>query len=295
MANPVGNAGSSRSAAWLLVAIGSLIAAGCGSELYEHRLANTKVLFAHMDLLNQNLQGAWNDPSVGVQLRAPLQFVLLPPPVKPEPAPGEQKGAKPPEGQGGQEGAEEGESEEPEIIDDRQPKYINIELPGLRGAFQAPVKVLSQGNSLADGEAYLYVMTNHDEANDIERAQEFEKNFVNTLSEAVHETVTDESWQNETFPARKGNFVRPVAYRSVSISPSEDIAGLARQFTLYCYQQGEIHVIVMFVVPKDVDAGERLIERIPLCLETLEVSGGTKLIAPVSGSGVGVGGSVPSF
>src|SRR5262245_49389755 len=71
---------ASRSA--LLAAAGALLLAGCGSELYEQRLANTRLLYAHMDLLNQNLQGVWNDPSVAVQLRIPQQFVMLPPPAQ---------------------------------------------------------------------------------------------------------------------------------------------------------------------------------------------------------------------
>src|SRR5215510_11986499 len=91
-----------------------LALAGCGGELYEERLANTKILFVHEELLNQNLQGRWTDADTGVGLRIPLKFEMLPPPAAPAAA------DKPP-GQGGDEPAED----EAEVPDDRQPKYIN--------------------------------------------------------------------------------------------------------------------------------------------------------------------------
>src|SRR5881392_2655927 len=61
---------------WLLI--------GCGTELYESRLDNTRILFAHMELLNEHLLGKWTDPENAVSLRVPLQFALLapPPPVE---------------------------------------------------------------------------------------------------------------------------------------------------------------------------------------------------------------------
>jgi hypothetical protein len=268
-----------------LLAAGVLLLVGCGAELYEQRLANTKLLYAHMDLLNQNLQGAWNDPSVGVQMRIPLQFAMLAPPAQAE----TKAGAGKPAAEAGED-MEQQEEETTEAIDDRQPEYINVELPGLRGAFRARVKVLGQSNTLEDGDAYMYVLTNHDEADSPERAQDFEKDLVNTLTEAVHESVTADEWHEEKFPPRPGSFVKPVPYRTVTITPSEEIAGLVRQFMIYVYQQGEIHVVVMFVVPRDIDAAEHMFERIPLCLETLEVTPGTKLWRPTTGAAAPVPG-----
>jgi len=274
-----------RAPRFALLAAGALLLAGCGSELYDQRLANTKLLFAHMDLLNQNLQGAWSDSSVGVQVRIPLQFGMLAPPAQAE----TKAGAGKPGAETGENMEEEGD-ETTETIDERQPEYINVELSGLRGAFHAKVKVLSQNNTLDDGDAYMYVLTNHDEADNPERAQDFEKDLVNTLTEAVHESVTADDWHDEKIPPRPGSFVKPVPYRSLTITPSEEIAGLARQFMLYVYQQGEIHVVVMFVVPKDIDAAEHMFERIPLSLETLEVTPGTKLWRPTTGAAAPVPG-----
>jgi len=271
-----------RAPRFALLAAGALLLAGCGAELYEQRLANTRLLYAHMDLLNQNLQGAWNDPSVGVQMRIPLQFAMLAPPAQADTKAGAGKPAA-------EEDMEE-EGDETTVIDERQPEYINVELPGLRGAFHAPVKMLAQNNTLEDGDAYMYVLTNHDDADNLERAQDFEKDLVNTLSEAVHESVTADDWHDEKIPPRPGSFAKPVPYRTVTITPSEEIAGHVRQFMIYVYQQGEIHVVVMFVVPRDIDAAEHMFERIPLALETLEVTPGTKLWRPTTGAAAPVPG-----
>ncbi|HLJ11125.1 MAG TPA: hypothetical protein VKU82_08050 [Planctomycetaceae bacterium] len=138
--------------------------AGCGYELYEQRLENTKILFAHMDLLNQHLQGAWEDGGTGISLRVPMQFTLLAPPAKTPAAP--DKKAAPADGQ---EADESDEDETEEILDDRQPKYMNVFLPGLRGAFQAGLKIATETNTLVDGDGYLYVMTNHELAESLKR------------------------------------------------------------------------------------------------------------------------------
>src|SRR5258707_14858447 len=92
---------------------------GCGAELYETRLDNTRVLFAHMELLNEHLLGKWTDPENAASLRVPLQFGLLAPPA-PSDKPAQPQG-KPAEG-------EEGAGAEDEVHDDRQPAYLNLEL-----------------------------------------------------------------------------------------------------------------------------------------------------------------------
>lgn len=280
----------SRDCVWAF-SVGALLLAGCGAEAYENRLGNTKLMFAHMELVNQNLQGTWSDPETGVKLRAPLQFVMLPPPVKAEPDPAAKKG-KPAEGEAMEE-EEEGEEETP---DDRQPDYINLGLPGLRGAFRAPVKIIAEKNAAAEGEAFLYVLSNHDLADKPEEAKEFEQEFIKVLTETLHVAVdVDKDWREEKFPPgdpATNGFVRPVKYRNVTVTPSEDIAGYTRQFSVYMYSQGDIQVIVLFVLPADTDASENFTKRIPLCLETLAVTG-DKLFLPKSGPPAGA--ASPSF
>lgn len=285
-------------------ALAALWLAGCGAEAYEQRLKNTGLLFAHIDLVNQNLQGAWGDPETGVSLRAPLQFAVLPPPAKTEADPAAEKkkpakdAAKPEaNADSGAEPAakEEGAEEEEEVVpDDRQPTYINIGLPGLRGAFKATVKLINDKDSKAEGEAFLYVLTNHDLAEQPEQAKEFEQEFIKMLTEALHVSVEPEDWGKGRFPPgdpATNGFVRPLDYKIVTVTSAEEIAGYTRTFSAYMYELGDIQVIVLFVLPADTDTSENFARRVPLCLETLGVTG--RLAPPVKG-GIPAGTAAPS-
>lgn len=269
-----------------------LFVAGCGADLYEERLENTKIVFAHIDLLNQHLQSLWNDgDGVGVRLRLPLQFALLPPPAKRDPS--TQPVAKPAEKE--EAAGNEDDAAEPEIHDDRQPAYMNVELPGLRGAWKAEVNINAENNVAARGDGFVYVMSNHHLADLTDEAEKFSQEFVKALAEAAHVPPPEETaWETLTFPAKKGQFVKPRKYTKVEIDPDEPVGDLVRQFSIYIYTEGKVQVIVMFVLPKDVDnTTEKFAERIPLCLETLESS--NQLIKPVVGGGGPVRAGGPNF
>jgi len=251
--------------------------AGCGADLYEQRLANTRLMFAHKDLQNKNLQAIWTDVETGISVRPPTQFVVMSPPAATEQPPAVAGEAKPARA-GAKAGAEGEPAEEEgpeEIPDDRQPKYMNFELPGLRGAFTAAVKYIAENNVMSDGEGFLYVLSNNDLADQPDQAREFSRNFIKSLSETVHVVVEPTDWKDDSFPSEarsKATFVRPVKYKNVTVTSTEEIAGYARQFSAFIFEQGEIQVIVLFVLPNGIDIGEKLTDRIPLCLETLNVS-----------------------
>ncbi|HEY3968683.1 MAG TPA: hypothetical protein VGM05_29310 [Planctomycetaceae bacterium] len=264
----------------------ALLLAGCGADTYEERLKNTRAMFAHQEQLNANLTGAWGDQETGVSLRVPLQFVMLPPPVKPAPDPA----AEAAKAAAKKKGEKVEEEEEVELIDDRQPSYMNLGLPGLRGAFRAPLNAIGDNNALIEGDGFLYVLTNHHLADQADQAKEFEKQVIQTLSEALHKIVEPSDWKDDHFPPdakAKASFVKSVPYKNVTLTSDEEIAGYFREFTAYLYEQGDIQVVVLIVLPKDVEPSAKLAERIPLCLETLVVSG-NRLIAPSAG-GAAVG------
>lgn len=259
-----------------------LLLAGCGADLYEERLENTKIAFAHIDLLNQHLQSLWTDgDGVGVRLRVPQQFGLLPPPAKPDPF--AKPAAKPAEGA---EAGGNGEGDAPpEIHDDRMPAYMNVDLPGLRGAWKAEVNINAENNVAARGDAFVYVMSNHHLADKLDEAEKFSQDFIKALAEAAHVPPPEETaWETLTFPAKKGQFVKPRKYSRVGIDPDEPVGDLVRQFSIYIHTDNKVQVIVLFVLPKDVDnTSEKFAERIPLCLETLEAS--NQLIKPTATGG----------
>ena len=292
---------------WLMAtALAAVLLAGCGAEAYDQRLGNTKLMFAHLEFLNQNLQGTWGDPETGVGLRVPLQFVLLPPPVRAEPDPAANKPAGAANGGAanedvGGEPAAMGEVEEEEgsdeVPDDRQPKFINIGLPGLRGAFRATVKMIAENNKTSEGEAFLYVLTNHNLADQPEQAKEFEQEFIKILTESLHVSIDPKDWRDDQIPPgdpANNGFVRPLKYKNVTVTPAEDIAGYTRQFSAYMFDQGDIQVIVLFVLPANTDSSENFTKRIPLCLETLSVSG-NKLSLPMKGGAPAGAGTQSAF
>jgi hypothetical protein len=268
----------------ILAALGTVLPAlcGCGGEVYEERLGNTQILFAHESLLRENLQGEWTDAENGIGLRVPLKFQMLPPPARPEPA------TKP----AGEEG-ENAPEEEAEVIDDRQPKYLNVELPGLRGAFQANVKVIADNNVEGEGDAWIYVMSNQDLADKTDEAKEFSQNLVKTLSQALEKAIDDKDWRDEYYPRQRGpnapptvssGFGKPMRYATLTITSDADIGGFPRRFITNVHQAGEVQVIVLFVLPENVDGSEKFTERIPLCLETLTVAS-DRLVHKAPGGG----------
>jgi hypothetical protein len=242
----------------LVLGAGLLLLAGCGEKLYEDRLENTRKLYSHLELLDANLHRDWVDPDDGIRLRVPSNFGLIAPTaVSTESL----SGAQSPNPDG------------PAARDERQPNYLNVELPGLRAAFAASLRVIPANGGAASDHGYIYVLTNHHLANSADHAKTFQADLVTMLGDALHTAVKPEDWTDPKFPLKVGTFAETVAYKLAVISPREPIFGIERQFSVYMHQQGDVQVVILFVLPKDVDGSEKLTERIPLCLETLRVPG----------------------
>ena len=175
---------------------------------------------------------------------------------------------------------------------------MNLGLPGLRGAFRKPLKAIGDKNASIDGEGFIYVLTNHYLADQPEVAPDFKKNVPNILGDALHKTVEKSDWkENERFPTEaqaKAYFVKSLSFDHLLLSSDEAISGYHREFSAYIYTQGSIQVVVLFVLPKDVEPAEKLNDRIPLCLETLIVSG-DKLQLPNAGGAAATGGQKGGF
>jgi hypothetical protein len=249
-----------------VLACGALLCAGCGAELYEQRLENTRRLFQHMELLDSNLTGEWSDGTIGVRIRPPVQFQFVPPPRQPK-----------------RTAAENGDDSviEPMSIDPRQPPYLNVELPGLRSAFVADLGAVQDGRSVKAA-SYMYVLTNHviGDKGPGESGARFGDYVATLLGDALHVNVRPEDWQNVTVPARNDAFVTPLNYRLLLLNPPDPLLPvteghdrLTAQVALYVYKQGEVQVVVLFVFPRDYGSDEQLDKRVPLSLETLIVEG----------------------
>ncbi|MFM8285278.1 MAG: hypothetical protein ACKOGA_00950, partial [Planctomycetaceae bacterium] len=243
---------------WTLLFV---VAVGCGSEDYEERLQTTARYYSAIELQNANLHGAWNDPGSRINLRLPLQFAEIPPPQPAtegdaqasaaEPAPRPAKpgaGGSPSQAPGrgfpvlnpaqdeepGAEG-EEGEGEEEagmeSFVDDpRQPQFLNVSLPGLRGAFKAPLKVVLGDGQTGLGSGYVYVLTNHHLAGKTEAAARFHLDLQKLLAEAVGVEFQPEDARELTLPQRPDAFIRSITYREVEFIPEEQDTEMAREF-----------------------------------------------------------------
>lgn len=246
---------------WILVpvlGVGLVFLAGCGEKLYEERLENTRKLYSHLELLDANLQRDWVDPDDGIRLRVPSNFSQ----IAAAAAPAESLS-----------GAQSANPDGPAARDERQPNYLNVELPGLRAAFAASLRVIAANGGAADNRGYIYILTNHHLAHSADHARTFQADLVTMLGNALHTAVKPEDWTDPKFPLQVGTFAETVAYKLAVIAPREPVDGIERQFSVYMHQEGDVQVVILFVLPRDVDASEKLTERIPLCLETLRVPG----------------------
>ena len=256
--------------------------AGCGAKLYEQRLGKTAIMFRHLDLLNDNLASAWGDPG-GIELRVPLAFSMIPapPPEDPEAEGGEKEAGADKEKGGGKPGGKGGGKSE--AMDERQPSFMNVELPGLRAAFRT--EVAGSGDEKAEPQkAFLYVLSNLSLAPDPKkdgetprrfRGEKFHEDVVKLLSEALNAKIQPdpdpEKWISQEFPAGNEPYVDRVKYTPLIIEPEQTFGDGKKVFSLYLFQQGEIQVLLMFVLPDSVDMN--LKRQVDLCLETLRVRG----------------------
>lgn len=252
-----------RLAGWCLAAT---LAAGCGYEEYNTRLAETAKYFAYQERMNANLAAPMRELPIE-EIRMPLQFAALPKPKPP---------AKREDG-----------SEEETPFDPRQPNYANITLPGLIAAWQAPVETLVDGKP-ENRPGYIYALSNYwmFVTGHTEQAPLFTRDTRRLVAAAFGTVITDPDGvgDRETYP-RAAQYTTPVAYDVTRFNPEMLINDVRYTVELFSHQQGDIQLILMVVVPRDADLQRtRLNERIPLMLETLKLSNKKPSAPPKKGA-----------
>ncbi len=243
----------------------AVFSAGCGREVYEQRLDESRRYFTYLNRLNQNLAPAW--VGNGVTLRAPKQFAAIPGP-KPKPKKKAGKNDK----NAPQEAPAEGPVEE---RDPRQPTYADITFPGLQGAFSAELSVGGKSHEMG----YLYVLTNGEllgKKGSDEKAAQLNNTVIHTIAQAVGQPdPSPDKMANDAVPkgeawAPKRTFkvVRPAF--AATIAGSKDY-----RIEVYNCKEQKNEVSLVYVLPENVSATERLATNIDLSLETLKI---TKLV-----------------
>jgi hypothetical protein len=231
------------------LSLACFVAAGCGYELYEQRVAATQAWWGYLDRLDQNLAGPWRSPPVD-EFRTPKAFKEIPAP-QPTQNP-------------------DGSLSFPDV-DPRQPDYANFALDGLIGAWRADVAVGGGGEERQTLPAYLYVASNGPLflAERVEEAIHFTGNTTAYLETALGATGRKEP--AAVFP--KGHqFVKQRTFEVTLFNSELPIHGTRYSFEMYATQQGDNQVIVLLAVPEGMDPSARISERLQLTLESMKVS-----------------------
>ena len=249
------------------------VAAGCGQDVYESRLAVTNEYFEHVNKLNENLGSPTTFDTI--TLRAPSQFSPL---------------------------LDDEETENNET----QPYYLGTELEGVVAAYQADVAVDVDGQDEARP-AFIYVLSNEPiikqlitKENTIEPT-EFHQDLQNRLSGAFNVYIEpgksgDGSEPNVPFsemfprPAPQGRlqYEPPKSYTVIRFRPPEPLSGfdIPMEYTLNMLTgNGDIQYAILTVVPEIARPAENLQERLRMMLETVSTRAGAA--APGGGPGNG--------
>ena len=250
------------------------VLAGCGAEVYESRLNETKKYFAYLDRLNRELSPAWTGS--GISYRAPQVFRPIPPP-RPE------KDA-------------EGNVIEP-TSDPRQPEFIEGELPGLVGTWQAPVKAEAEvegEREIVEVPAYLFLLSNYSlwADGDIEKATGFADTAVRQISGDLIVRIAPEMAKQTRYPSgtQGTNYVEPRQFTTWDVLPDKEIHGTKYTASVYVYRAGDMQVVLLALLPRNTTSPPLLAEKVLLSLETLNVSN-QKPRRSEGGAGGGGGGS----
>lgn len=231
---------------------------GCGSQAYEHRLAETAKYYTYRQRVDSALElHAWQ--KYGIQMRLPKGFQEIPGPV------------------------------EEDEHDGRQPDFLSRPLPGLIGAWQTEVYVEIPERESPSMPAWIFLCTNH------ERFLNLQKDPTDTpelLLEDLSNTLAAElryephtalnPWTYEETRTPVGTpYVPRKTYESIKLEDEDERninnERVRMQFRLIRYYVDQIQFCLLTVVPHDEILDRRdwrkVYSGIDLMMENLVVSG----------------------
>ena len=238
---------------------------GCGADQYEFRLKQSKDYYNFLAHIEQNLAPKWADPNRIVDIiRVPKQFQPIPAPVPVK--------------------NENGEEVLP-AVDPRQPDYMNLVFAPqtLVGAWEVPFSVAAKDGSTDSRKGYIYVLSNYWQflGEDPADALKFIGNTVQLVGDALGDHIEPaklESPDEELHP-KKGRYLAETRYQVYNFHPKpitqpgpERESTVNYTFTMYAQTNANIQAIVLVVLPENIPAQEKLIERIPMMLEHFHIT-----------------------
>jgi hypothetical protein len=238
-----------------ITVLGLLLAAGpagCGRETYLERFDDTKHYFAYEDKLNQYLtRVAWAGKSF--QLRVPKQFQPIPDKAK--------------------KGEEAADDKDP-----RQPKFAELEFPGLQGAWQASFPLTGGAGS---GEGYLYLCSNYDflakKADEL-KAQAFNADVIQRAAAAFGQSASTPPLSKiptfEVPPKAEEAFVDKRKFRVLSPGIPALVNEKPYRVRIFAYKKDKspAQITLVYILPDNIVQASALDKGIDLSLETLIVT-----------------------
>lgn len=221
-----------------------ILIAGCGVQQYEERLNESRKYYTYLDNIEKTLAPKWMSPGGAIEIRVPNQFTAIPAPVPVK--------------------DENGQIQEPKI-DPRQPAYLNMDFPGLFGAWVAPFRVNGAGGS-EDLKGYIYVLSNYYQlaGNESKGAVDFVKNLESFMRDKLQIETSDV--RVELHPKSTPSYQPQQTYNAFSFKQKE-INGTNYTFDVYSRSAGSVIGVVVVVLPEGIEMPQKVLERIPMMLE----------------------------
>jgi hypothetical protein len=232
----------------LLISAGAIF--GCGASTYEARLSETKGYYGFLQDYNAHLEKPFRDSNTGIEIRVPKK-------MKPLPAP-----AAPSEG-------------DPNPKDPRQPDYLELQFPGIVGAWALPTSATVNGEATA-ATAYFYVLSNIDLLRQQKPpfpAAEFYDEVIERVTKAIKIPLpAQNAWATEAYP-RNATYMKPKDFHKIILTPAEPINGVPMEFYIFEYRQDQnpTKVSVIAVLPVGINPKDGVHEALPFSLGTLNV------------------------
>lgn len=228
----------------------SLFAFGCGADTYDYRLKQTKDYFEYLGKVNSAL-GPKVVPFDGVEIRVPKIFQQILPP----PSPADENAPVPPLDP----------SNDPSRLGHRP----NVRLEGVLASWSAQVDLDPSGEGLA----YLHLLSNlprwveKQTNNDIEPLH-FRTDLTNILANAynVQTETSDSPWPWDVLRGFSP-YVGKKKVESIAIPPEDQPINAI----FYWMEVKDVHVALVLIFPRAIDARVKLEDWIKHTIETLKV------------------------
>ena len=233
----------------------TMLTAGCGADTYQQRLLETKRYFEYLDQVNVMLNRAVKFE--GFEIRVPkLLDQLVSPPT---PAEGEPPAQPLPP------------SEDPT----RMGYFPNVVLEGVMASWKGTARTEGPGQSEGEAPVYLHLLSNWQRwidkqtNNDIEPTR-YLLELTNQVATALNlqADTSDTPWDWDMMRGLSP-YVPKKKIETITIDLGDHNPPLEVHF--FKTEAKDVHCALLLIVPKNIDAREKMEPRIKLTLETLKV------------------------